>query len=172
MTIADEARDNALHCEMVKYAYRQTKDGIVVSFVVHPNDIPAALSISHIGARFMVALVQIGDDELPVQKEAPAAPRQADPPSSRSDGAKRKPWETLLPQQQAAMHSHEPIFAAFLKENYPDEWHETADANECLKLICGVTSKRDLELNHKARVIWMQLDSHFQAWRAKERVGA
>jgi hypothetical protein len=70
MTIADEARDNALHCEMVKYAYRQTKDGVVVSFVVHPNDVPRDLSMSAIGSRWMVALVQLGDDELPITPTA------------------------------------------------------------------------------------------------------
>ena len=30
----------AEHFEAKKYAYRQTKDGMVVSFVIHPDDVP------------------------------------------------------------------------------------------------------------------------------------
>src|SRR5579859_3574881 len=114
MTPADEARANALPCEMVKYALRQTKDGIVVSFVVHPNDIPAALQTSHIGSRWMAALVQIGDNEQPVQqqKESHAAPQPA--PKSRA-GAKRD-WQELQPQQQAGIRCAEPSFIAFRSE--------------------------------------------------------
>jgi hypothetical protein len=78
MTIADEARDSALHCEMVKYALRQNKDGVVVSFVVHPNDIPAALSTSHIGSRSWWRLVQIGDDERPIPPAAKENPLAQD----------------------------------------------------------------------------------------------
>ena len=84
--------------------------------------------------------------------------------------AKRKQsWETLLPQQQAGMRINEPAFSEFLKEVYPSEWRETSDANECLKLICGVASKKELELKQASRVIWHQLDGEFQAW---ERLGA
>jgi len=56
-----------------------------------------------------------------------------------------------------------------LQEQHPDEWHETLDADFCLKLICNVQSKRDLQVDQRARMIWHQLDSEFQAWR---RVGA
>jgi len=104
-------------------------------------------------------------------KEAPAQPRQESPPSSRPDGA-RRPWRDLSPQQQAGMHGNDPIFEAFLKEQRPDDWHEAQEAAACIRLICGVASRSELITNHKARVIWKQLDDEFQAWRALERVGA
>jgi hypothetical protein len=174
MTIADEARANALHCEMVKYAYRQTKDGVVVSFVVHPNDVPAALSISHIGARYMVALVQIGDDEQPIppaekekisDRRLTSAPPQPDTP--RQAGAKRD-WRDLPPAQQAGIRCEEATFAAFLKEQRPDDWHEAPKADDCVRLICGVHSRAELGTNQKARVIWKILDTSYQAWKAVE----
>jgi len=68
MTIADKAVDAAIHCEMKKVAYRQTKDGIVISFVLHPQEVPSELSTSHIGARYIAALVEIGDDEMPINR--------------------------------------------------------------------------------------------------------
>lgn len=163
MTPADEARANALPCEMVKYALRQTKDGIVVSFVVHPNDIPAALQTSAIGSRWIAALVQIGDDEKPIQQiSAEAAqPRQID--SKRTAGDKRN-WNELQPQQQAGIRCAEATFVAFLKETRSDDWHESQDAAECVRLICGVTSRAMIGVNQKARMIWHQLDSAYQAW--------
>lgn len=177
MTIADEARDNALHCEMVKYAYRQTKDGVVVSFVVHPNDIPAELSISHIGARFMVALVQLGDDELPVKQPAkesqrtPASQTTPQPDKPRSAGVKRD-WRDLQPAQQAGIRCGEPTFAAYLREMHPDEWRETREAAACVRFICSVHSRVELGTNQKARALWHQMDTQYQGWLAKESVGA
>jgi hypothetical protein len=117
-------------------------------------------------------------------EEARAAPRQTVPQSSRPDGAKR-PWRDLDPTTQAGMHCNDPVFGAFLREKYADGWREAAGflsdgkvttesdrRAECVRLICGVTSRKELSTNHKARVIWHQIDTQFQAWRALERVGA
>jgi hypothetical protein len=107
----------------------------------------------------------------PEEKEARAAPRQAVPQSSRPDGAKRD-WRDLDPTTQAGMHCNDAVFSAFLREKRPDDWHEAANTTDCVRLICGVASRKELSTNHKARVIWKQLDDEFQAWRALERVGA
>lgn len=174
MTPADLARANAIQCEMVLYAYRKNKDGVVVSFVVHPNDMPAELATAPIGARFVSALVQVGDDELPItpaEKEIkPHKARTAPTPRPdtttppKSAGAKRD-WRDVQPAAQAGIRCDEPTFVAFLQELYPDDWHESQDAAACVRLICGVASRSDLSINHKARVIWHQLDERFQAWK-------
>ena len=173
MTIADEARDNALHCEMVKYSYRQTKDGVVVSFVVHPNDMPAALATAPIGARFVSALVQVDDNELPVHQPAKESskPGQVAPKPDRVKPGKRD-WREVPYPQQAGIRINEPTFAAYLREEHSDDWHETGDADACIKLICRIESKRELSTNHKALTLWRQIDSHYEGWLAKERVGA
>ena len=107
-----------------------------------------------------------------LQKEAPVVPRQdSHPQGSRPDGAKRN-WRDLDPTTQAGMHCNDPIFEAFLKEQRQDDWLEAANTTDCVRLICGVASRKDLSTNHRARVIWKQLDDQFQAWRALERVGA
>ncbi len=103
-------------------------------------------------------------------EEARAKPRQEVPQDSRPDGAKRD-WRDIPPPQQAGIRCDDPIFAAFLKENYPDEWHEGQDAAECVRLICAVES-RSMLIDGPFRVIWHQLDTEYQAWLAKERVGA
>jgi hypothetical protein len=167
MSIADEARASALPCEMVKYALRQTKEGIVVSFVVHPNDIPAALQTSHIGSRWMAALVQLGDDELPIkQKSAEAAqPRQIE---SKSTAGGKRDWRELQPAQQAGIRCGEPTFVAFLKEVYPQDWRESEEPAACVRLICGVHSRVELGTNPGARKIWTLLDEEYGAWKALE----
>ncbi len=56
-------------CEARKVAYRQTKEGLVVAFVIHPNDMPDALAVAPLGQRYMLALAAIGDDEQPLGTE-------------------------------------------------------------------------------------------------------
>lgn len=165
MTIADEARANAIPCEMVLYAYRKNKDGVVVSFVVHPDEVPDALATARIGSRWVGALVQVGDDELPVRaKEKPAKPPATPKPTA---GGKRN-WRDIPPPQQAGIRCDDATFSAFLKEERPDDWSECQDTVDCVYLICGISSRSELGTNQKARVIWHQLDEAYQAWKALE----
>lgn len=53
----------AAHCEAKLHGFRKTQDGIVVSFVLHPQDWPQALALDPLGTRYMLAVAQIGDDE-------------------------------------------------------------------------------------------------------------
>ena len=66
--IATRARKTASHCEVKKHALRQTQDGVVVAFVLHPNDVPAALQLAPLGTRYMLALVEIDEDETPIKR--------------------------------------------------------------------------------------------------------
>lgn len=87
-------------------------------------------------------------------------------------GGKRD-WRELQPAQQAALRCNNPVFIAFLREERTFDMSEaTCDPAECIRLICGVASRSELNTNQKARAIWHQLDSQFQAWNAVERVGA
>jgi hypothetical protein len=65
--IAQRARAAALSCEAKKHAYRQTQDGVVVSFVLHPQEVPDGLAISALGTRYMLALVEVDENEQPKQ---------------------------------------------------------------------------------------------------------
>lgn len=77
-------------------------------------------------------------------------------------------WRDIPPAQQAGIRCADAIFIAFLKERHSDDWHEAPDAADCVRLICGVESRAELSSNQKARVIWHQLDEHFQAWKQVE----
>lgn len=56
----------AFHVEAKLHAFRKTQDGVVVSFVVSPIDMPQALALDPLGTRYMLALCAIGDDERPI----------------------------------------------------------------------------------------------------------
>jgi hypothetical protein len=170
MTPADLALDSAIHFEGVKHAYRQTKDGVVISFVVHPHDVPKGLAEAPLGSRYIVALVQVGDDAQPVPAKETAATPQPEELDKRPAGAKRMDWRYLQPEAQAGIRCADPAFRVFLKEEHYPHWFKSAlDAAVCVRLICGVESRSELSSNHKARVIWKQLDDQFQAWK---RIGA
>jgi hypothetical protein len=180
MTPADLATANAIHFEGVKHAYRQTKDGVVISFVVHPHDVPKGLAEAPLGSRYIVALVQVGDDEQAIQtKEVMPNPQpsnniiDARPLSApKSAGAKRdkRDWRDVPPTEQAGIRCDDAVFEAFLREQYADDWIACEyNAADVVRFLCGVNSRSAFGVNHAARMIWKQLDDQFQAW---QRVGA
>jgi hypothetical protein len=167
MSIADSARNQAISLEAKKDALSQRQSGDwKVSFTVQGIDMDPRLTQAAMGTRFAMVLVEIGDDELPVQKEACAVPRQARQP--QPDGVKRMDWRELQPAAQAGIRCEDPVFKAFLDEKHSlAEWNGFTTA-EAVRAFCGVKSRSELSTNHKARVLWHQLDTEFQAWKALE----
>lgn len=169
MTPAEHARNAAISFECKKDALQQRQSGDwKISFTVQGTDMDQRITRAPMGTRFVAVLVEINDQELPVtpaEKESNRVTPQLSSPHSA--GAKRD-WRDMQPAQQAGIRCGEPIFQAFLKETRPDVWREAASPAECVRLICGVTSRVQLGTNQKARMIWHQLDEAFQAWRAME----
>lgn len=52
-----------------KIALKQTKDGIVMSLAIHPDDLPEELMRDFVGSRYMVVMVRLGDEEKPLNRE-------------------------------------------------------------------------------------------------------
>ena len=52
-----------------KVALKQTKDGIVMSLAIHPDDLPEELMRDFVGSRYMVVMVRLGDEEKPLNRE-------------------------------------------------------------------------------------------------------
>lgn len=66
--------------EVKKDGLRQTQDGLwKLTVTVHPNDMETSLLEAPMGTRYMMAMVQIGDDEKPVEPKK----RLRDEPRSR-----------------------------------------------------------------------------------------
>jgi len=59
MTDTSAIREAAINAEVKLYAFRKTRDGTIVSFVLHPSDTPDRLMTADIGDCFVMALVPI-----------------------------------------------------------------------------------------------------------------
>lgn len=194
-------RDIAIHCEAKKHAYRQTQDGVVVSFVLHPQEVPDGLATAALGTRYMLALVAIGDDEQPVagagarpagrsiaigQRAAQRNPGGDDEvtpgnthdhdrnAASSDEPAPEKPhksWHDMMPAQQAGILCNEPAFTRFLYERYPNTLHNS-DAAQAIRDLCGVTSRSRIVPGTAAAGTWRTIASDYREWmREPEIVG-
>jgi hypothetical protein len=65
MTDSTSVREAAINSEVKLYALRKTRDGTIISFVLHPQEVPDRLMTANIGDCFVMALVGIGDDGKP-----------------------------------------------------------------------------------------------------------
>jgi hypothetical protein len=111
---------------------------------VHPNDVPPELSAAHIGSRYMVALVELGDDERPKPT--------------------KKDWREMTPASQAAIRCGDKNFRDFLRSEHGLNTKDKDEAAEAIRGMCGVKSRMDLATNHKARTLWHQIDSQYREW--------
>lgn len=170
-TPSDKALANALHCEAKKHAYRQTQDGVVVSFVIHPQEVPEGLATASLGTRYMIALVEIGDDELPVEKAAPIKTSISFDKieSEKVPEKERMTWQELQPSAQAAIRCNEPVFWAFLREDYSQQVNDADEAATAVRKLCDVNTRAAFNTNSRARAKWENLDQSFGAWKMSEQ---
>lgn len=140
----------ASHCEAKLHALRKTQDGIVVSFVLHPQEVPDALNLAPLGTRYMLAFSEIGDDEEP----KPGAP------------AKQR-WDELPLSQRAALLCNNKEFQFWLestgRRNYDDESHYSFQAAEWVRKYCDVLSRGDIKPGTKAAALYLQIENDYNA---------
>jgi hypothetical protein len=147
MNAVDLARANA--CEVRKVAYRQSKDGMVVSFLLHPAEVPDDLVTAPIGQRYQLVMVRIGDDEQP---EAPAP---------RPQKAAKRRWHEIPASQRAAILCHDEAFQNWLGVRGRPE-ARTEDTARHLRERCGVFSRAHLDTDDDARRRFERIEEDFQ----------
>ncbi len=138
------------YCEAKKHGYRQTQDGIVVSFVLHPNEVPDDLALSALGTRYMLALVRIGDDETPQPPEKATRPG--------------RPFRDLPRCQQAGILCNDETFQIWASKQGP-KWNFSptdVGARQFVLAECEITSRRELNTVIKAAVRWDGLLARFE----------
>lgn len=167
------------HFEAKKHAYRQTQDGIVVSFVVHPSALPKELALADLGTRFMVAFAEIGDDEKP--KQAPVAQERQSSAggTSKDSGATpdgcakpKRAFKDLLLSQQAALRCKDVPFQQFMNmqsgkrhgQSVAQEHMTEYLAIEAVRHFCGVKTRADLDSHDGAASAWRELHREYESW--------
>ena len=142
--------DIAESFEAKKYAYRQTKEGMVLSFVLHPDDVPKEMATAPIGQRYMVACAQIDDHENPIR------------PRATTDAEKALARANLICRDET--------YIQWVRMNFY-QWHvvdETLEdeeyAAEVIRFICGIDSRSELKTNPEARE---RLNEHLKLFESE-----
>jgi hypothetical protein len=154
--ISASARVNAIPLEVKKDGLSQKQNGDwILRVVVAAIDMDGRITKAPMGTRYQCVLVEIGDDETPVDYAAKDRDR----------------WRELGPTWQAGIRCNDPIFWAYLSEELHFPPVNDGDmAATCVREHCQVESRSDLSKPgfHQQRERWHKLDYAFQAWRIRE----
>lgn len=156
MHIADLAKANAISFEVKKDGLTQRQSGDwQLRLTIAAIDMDQRITGAPMGTRFACVLVEIGDDETPVDHQS----------------EERDKWRALGPAKQAGIRCKDAVFWAFLTE----ELHFGAITSEeaaasLIRDMLQVASRADLGKPGftEARQRWYDLDYKFTAWKARE----
>jgi hypothetical protein len=89
----------------------------------------------------------------------------------------RRSWDQLRPSQQAGIRCGEIAFQKYLKEVRPAHWKRASfdsamdtdakRAAECVREICGVSSRSELQKDDRAAAKWQGLKNEFDVWMGR-----
>ena len=132
-----------MHFEAVKIALTQDKNGLVLKLSLHPEDTPKDMILSPLGTRYMVAMVQLGDDDKPVKGK------------DKTEGERAVAIAGALCRNER--------FRSWMAEKgYAD--NDTPEGVAAgLRSICMVDSRSELATNEEARAAFMELRDLFEA---------
>lgn len=88
--------------------------------------------------------------------------KAANEPASEGQRTARH-WGQVKPPQQAGIRCDEKAFQRFLGERY-DAVETTEGAAECVRDICGVSSRSDIGVTDESLRAWRELDGEYQFW--------
>lgn len=138
--------------EARKISYRQTKDGMVIAFAIHPNDVPLSLMNAPIGTIYAIGFREMPEGD---QSAAPSAdagtgnalPGQTDLVASSalteavavSAPKQRRHFSELPRSQQAGMLCNDPRFQKWMGVSTSEE------AALRVRIHCQVNSRSWLD---------------------------
>ena len=139
--ILNDNKDARYGFEAVKSVLRQSKDGIVLSLVIHPSNVPTPLLADPIGSRYMVGMVRMGDNEEIIEPES---------------GREGKRMVT-----SAGALCRDSDFQKWMVDNgFSGEQTEEAAATSVKRLL-KVKSRAELKENVGAQQRWLVIRQHF-----------
>lgn len=132
----------SIQFEAIKTGLRQNKDGYLLSLSIHPDDISDHLVRDFVGARYMVVMVRIGENEEPME---------------------RQPVNKHI--SIAGMLCRDPQFWEFLfEQSLLLETNEEA-ATEWLKAYLNIDSRSELKDNEEAQTALNKILREFKEWK-------
>jgi hypothetical protein len=128
---------HAMQFETVKIALKQDATGYVLTLRIHPDEIPEELLRDFVGARYMLAMARINDDDTLV--------------ASRSI------------VQQAGMLCRSPAFQKYCQDRYGADVSEDG-ATAALYGACEIQSRTQLNGSTSAKKLFAEMLSDFEKW--------
>lgn len=125
-----------------KVALKQTKDGHVLTLAIHPDDTPEEIFRDYVGARYMVVMVRIDENEQPME---------------------RQPVNKHI--SIAGMLCRDPQFWEFLFEQGLLLETSEKDATEWLKSYLNIESRSELKDNEEAQIALNKILREFKEWK-------
>jgi len=125
-----------------KVALKQTKDGHVLTLAIHPDEIPEEILRDFVGARYMVVMVRIGENEEPME---------------------RQPVNKHI--SIAGMLCRDPQFWEFLFEQGLLLETSEKETTEWLKSYLNIQSRSELKDNEEAQIALNKILREFKEWK-------
>jgi hypothetical protein len=138
---------DSIQFEAVKTALRQSKDGYSLSLVIHPDDIPEELVKDFVGARYMVVMVRLDENEQPMvrEKELPGA----------------------YAVKMSAILCKDPLFWEWVNVAWDLDVENEKDCATWLCEYLGIESRTELKTDKEARGLFETLRNGFYDWKDK-----
>ena len=150
------------------YSVRKSKDGMIVAFVVQPQD-TAGLTNLDIGAHLMIGWAEYAENEA--AGATGSVQGQAEPagdtglPAASDIPKKRTPFHELPLSQQAGIRAGDNEFVNFLIATRPSLFEVSGrDAAQVIRSFCQVDSRAELATNTKAMDLWCTLNRDYESW--------
>ena len=127
-----------------KIALKQTKDGIVMSLAIHPDDLPEELMRDFVGSRYMVVMVRLGDEEKPLNRDEFAGSQMV---------------------KLSGMLCRDKDFWDYLYDD--NQLFEKSEAScvDWMTSYLGVTSRADIKTNIEAQGLLKQINAKYKEWK-------
>lgn len=140
--IGEAAREAALHFEAVKVSMRMDSKGCYITLSIHPAQVPTDLLISAAGSRFMVAMVNIGHDEMPVKGKDQTIGEKA--------------------VKIAGALCRNPKFQKWMENRGFSMLSDEESVADGLKRYCQIDSRAELATNENAREKFFRIKESFE----------
>jgi|TARA_R110000824_G_scaffold3371_1_gene15949 hypothetical protein len=139
--MAEEIRERSYGFKAVKTALRQTKDGINITLVIHPNDTPRDLINDHIGQRYTVGMGRLNEQD------------EIEEPESMREGKRAV--------TSCAALCRDTDFQRWLYDNGFTQLITEEETAEAIRLMLSVESRSELKTNEEAQERWEKIKKLF-----------
>jgi len=126
------------------------------------------------GERFAIVIMPIGNDEKPMEKAptpqsaggvARAAALSPERRTEIASTAAKKRWGDLRPSARAALLVKDDAFLEFAQQHRSYDVNQCTNADDWLKKMCRVHSKREFDTNTDAEQFLDMLTGKYRSWQ-------